>query len=197
LLLDPFDAAPPFDLSSRAGSTAYATACSALDETWDGMPDTLPSFVVCLRIRSAEVKWNSPAPKGILTYNGHDLLTAHHNIETDIETARVARIDARAKQNAQSMYECLKKSISGDLCSSIFEQASNLMTEADGPSFFKKMLSFTTVSSLQLAMLSFNQILQFDPAMYQFNVPTINKNLNHLFVLATTGTRTLDDPERI
>jgi hypothetical protein len=197
-LLDPFDTTTPFDLSSWAGSTAYATACSALDETWNGMPDTLPSFVVCLRIRSAEVKWNSPAPNGILTYNGLDLLTAHHNItETDIETVRVARTDARSKQNAQSMYECLKTSISGDLRSNLFEQASNLMTEADGPSFFKNMLSFTTVSSLQLSMLSFNQILQFDPAMYQFNVPTINKNLNHLFVLATTGTRTLDDPERI
>jgi hypothetical protein len=53
-LLDPFDAATPFDLSSRAGSTAYAIACSALNQTWDGMPDTLPSFVVCRRIRSAD-----------------------------------------------------------------------------------------------------------------------------------------------
>jgi hypothetical protein len=197
-LLDPFDAATPFDLAARAGSTAYATACSALDETWDGMPDTLPAFVVCLRIRSAEVKWDAAAPNGILTYGAHDLLTAHHSIsEATLEAARVNRQDPRARQNAKSMYECLKKSISGDLRSNLFEQASNLMTEADGPCFFKKMLSFTTVSSLQLSMMSFNQILQFDPALHQFSVPTINKTLNHLFVLATTGTRTLDDQERI
>jgi hypothetical protein len=197
-LLDPFDASTPFDLSSRAGSTAYATASSALDETWDGMPDTLPSFVVCLRIRSAEVKWDAPDHHGILTYGTHDLLTAHHSVtEATLEAARIARTDSRAIQNAKSMYECLKKSISGDLRSTLFDQASNLMTEADGPSFFKQMLSFTTVSSLQLSMMSFNQILQFDPAFHQFKVPTINKTLNHLFVLATTGTRTLDDPERI
>ena len=197
-LLDPFDESTPFNLSARAGSTAYATACSALDETWDGMPDTLPSFVVCLRIRSAEVKWNAAAPHGILTYGTHDLLKAHHNItEATITDARTARTDPRAIQNAKSMYECLKKSISSDLRSNLFEQASDIMTEADGPSFFKKMLSFTTISSLQLSMMSFNQILQFDPALHQFKVPTINKTLNHLFVLATTSTRTLDDPERI
>jgi hypothetical protein len=71
------------------------------------------------------------------------------------------------------------------------------MTDADGPCFFKKMLSFTTVSSLQLSMMSFNQILQFDPALHQFSVPTINITLNHLYFLSTTGTRTLDDQERI
>ena len=64
-LLDPFDASTPFDLSSRAGSTAYATASAALDKTWDGMPDTLPSFVVCLRICAAEVKWDATIPHGI------------------------------------------------------------------------------------------------------------------------------------
>jgi hypothetical protein len=197
-LLDPFDVSTPSDLPSRAGSMAYATACSALDETWDGLPDTLLSFGVCLRIRSAEVKWDAAAPNGILLHGTHNLLTAHHIItEATITAARIARTDARAIQNAKSMHECLKKSISGDLRSNLFEQASNLMTEADGPSFFKKMLSFTTVSSFQLSMMSFNQILQFDPGHYHFKVPTINTSLNHLFVLATTGTRTLDDPERI
>jgi hypothetical protein len=48
-----------------------------------------------------------------------------------------------------------------------------------------------------LSIISFNQILQFDPAIYHFNVPTVNTKLSHLFTLATTSSRLLTDAERI
>jgi hypothetical protein len=111
-LLDPFAETTPFYLSARAGSTAYATACSTLTEIWDGTPNTLPSFLACLRIRADEVNWNATAPHGILTYGAHNLLTSHHSIlDSDLETARTTQTDPRAVQNTKSMYECLKKSI--------------------------------------------------------------------------------------
>jgi hypothetical protein len=49
-LLDPFASTAPFDLSSRAGSTAYSTAAAALDSTWDETPEQLPLFLIALRI---------------------------------------------------------------------------------------------------------------------------------------------------
>jgi hypothetical protein len=68
---------------------------------------------------------------GILTYGAHNLLTGHHNIsDADLETARTARTDPRALQNAKAVYKCLKKSVTGNLRSTLFGQASNLMTNA-------------------------------------------------------------------
>jgi hypothetical protein len=60
------------------------------------------------------------------------------------------------------------------------------------------MLSLTTLSSLQLSIISFNQILQFDPVIHHFNVPTtINTKLSHLFTLAMTSSRLLAVAEGI
>jgi hypothetical protein len=197
-LLDPFVSTAPFDLSSCAGATAYSTAAAALDSTWDGTPEQLPSFLIALRIRAAKVHWGAADPQGILAYGAHQLLTDHHSITAaDLETARTTRTDPRTLQNAKALYECLKKSITGDLRATLFDQASNLPVHPDGPTFFKSMLSFTNVSSLQLSIISFNQILQFDPALCKFAIPTVNTKLNQLFLLATTSSRTLGDAERI
>jgi len=46
-------------------------------------------------------------------------------------------------------------------------------------------------------MLAFKSILDFNPADHDFKVPIINTELTHLFVLATTATRKLDDSERL
>ena len=51
--------------------------------------------------------------------------------------------------------------------------------------------------SLQLSIDSFKRILDFDPANHGFNITSINTKLNHLFVLATTGQRTIWEPESI
>ena len=88
-------------------------------------------------------------------------------------------------------------SITGDLKTTVFDQIDNLPTNEDGPSLFKLLTSFTTISSLQLSMLAFRQILDFDPAAHEFKIATVNTKLNHLFVLATTPHRRLEDLERI
>jgi hypothetical protein len=79
-LLDPFDSNDPFDFSSRAGSVAFAAASAPLDKSWDGRVETFPSFIVTLRIRASEVKWNAADPQGILTFNGNNLLTHYHSV---------------------------------------------------------------------------------------------------------------------
>jgi hypothetical protein len=197
-VLDPYSSTAPFDLSSRAGSTAFSAACAALDDTWDGTIETFPSFIIGLRIRASEIHWNSAQPQGILTIAGHHLITHYHSItDAEIEAARVARVDPRAVQNSRSLYKCLKSSISGDLRATIFDQVGNLPITDDGPTLFKKLTTFTMVASLQLSMISFKNILQFEPVEHKFNIPTINTKLNHLFVLATTRERQLLDSERI
>ena len=46
-------------------------------------------------------------------------------------------------------------------------------------------------------MLSFQNILDFNPFDWEFSIPVINGKLIHLFTLATTRSRALDESERI
>jgi hypothetical protein len=199
---DPFLSADAFDLSTRAGSNAYITASAPLDVIWDGTIEKFPSFLIALRIRASETNWGAAAPQGILVYaiSGADQhLFDNYDVFTDaiLEAARVARTNDRAIQNARTLYKCLKTSIGGDLKATLFDQQGNLLTHEDGPTLFKRLTSFTMAASLQLSMLSFQQILEFNPAEHNYNVSTMNTKLNHLFVLATTRQRVLSQPERI
>jgi hypothetical protein len=198
VILDPFESNEPFDLSARVGSTAFANACAALDDPWNGNVDTFPAFIISLRIRLGEVHWDAPTPRGILEINGHNLLTEYHSItDAEVATARTTRVNPRSIKNSRAMYKYLKPSITGDLCATVFDQAGNLPIHEDGPNLFKKLTDFTMVASLQLSMLSFKTILEFDPAVHAFNIPTVNTKLNHLFVLATTRERALLASKRI
>jgi hypothetical protein len=89
------------------------------------------------------------------------------------------------------MHKCLKGSISSNLLATMFDQTGNSPVNEDGPTLFKHLTTFTMVTSLQLSMLSFKNILEFDPAEHNFNFPMINTQLIHLFVLATTQERNL------
>ena len=208
---DPFASPDAFDLGSRAGSNAFSTACAALDETWDGTVEKFPAFVVALRIRASECNWAAAAPQGIVVYNipgagnppgpaiACNLLEQHHSISTAlIETARAGRNNPHAVQNSRAiMYKCLKASITGDLKATLFDQLGNLPAFEDGPTLFKRLTTFTMAASLELSMMAFKDILEFDPSTYKFNVPSINTKLAHLFVLATTRDRSLDESERV
>jgi hypothetical protein len=116
------------------------------------------------------VKWNAADPQGILTFAGHNLLTHYHSVtDEDIANARTTRVDPRAIQNTPALYKCLKSSITGDLRATVFDQTDNLLATEDGPALFKKLTTFTMVASTQLSMLSFKNILEFDPP---FNMPS-------------------------
>ena len=77
-VFDPFASDAAFDLSTRSGSTAYATISAPLDEIWNGDTSTFPSFVVSLRIRAKEGKWDAAgttdAVTGITTPNPTNIL---------------------------------------------------------------------------------------------------------------------------
>lgn len=90
-VLQLFDDSSPFDLSSRAGSSAMAKASSALGSTWDGSINKLPPFLTALKTRAREAKWNAPAPHGILAFLitgvNYNILYEFHSIsEQVIET---------------------------------------------------------------------------------------------------------------
>jgi hypothetical protein len=137
VVLDSFESNKPFDLSTRTGSQAFVTACAALDDPWNRTVETFPSFIISLCIQSGKVKWNATAPTGILEINAHNLLTDYHSItDTDVDNARIARIDLQAIQNSRAMYNCIKSSITGDLRATIFDQADNLPTTEDVPTLF-------------------------------------------------------------
>lgn len=209
-VFDPFASNAAFDLSSRSGSSAYATISAPLDDIWNGDTSTFPSFVVSLRIRAKEGKWDAagttdaatgittPNPTNILDVAGRNILTDYHSIsDADILAATTARRNDRGIQNSKAMFSCIKSSIQGDIKDTIFTQFGNLPSHEDGVALFKRITTFTSVSSLQLSMLSFNNILTFNPHDFQYNIPVINKKLVHYFVLSTTSSRTLLDAEKI
>ena len=195
---DPFKSNEPFDLSSRSGSMAYETISAPLTEIWDGDVSKFPSFVTELRIRAQEGKWDLDTDPGILTIASNNIFTHYHSItDEEIEDARTARTGDRAIQNAKAMFQCIKGSITGNLRDIIFNQYGNLPTHNDGIALFKQITTFSTVASIQLSMLSFQSILNFDPSSYDFNITTVNSKLCSLFTLATSSTRSLKDSERI
>ena len=198
VVLDPFKADEPFDLSTRQGSQVYNDSSALLDETWDGSVATFPSFIVSLQLRASEANWNAAAPHGILTVDDKDILNEYHSVtEEKVKDARTARTDSRAQQNARAMFKCIKSSIEGSVKETVFTQSDNLPTHACGVMLFKKLTTLASVSSLQLSFLSFSYILKFNPIDMKFDIPNINTKLSQLFTLATTSHRKLLDSERI
>ena len=59
------------------------------------------------------------------------------------------------------------------------------------------LTKFTITSSLQLSVTAFQEILEFDPEVYKFHIPSINTKLLNLFVLTTTPHQTVQDAKRI
>jgi len=53
------------------------------------------------------------------------------------------------------------------------------------------------VATLQLSLLSLNNILTYDPSVNDYKIVDINKSLSHLFTLARTTARPIDDAEKI
>ena len=158
----------------------------------------IPLFYVLLRIHAREGKWDSTGDVGILKIVTNDILTDDHSIDDDqVEDAIAARTSNRSIQNSKAIYNCVKFSITGDIKDIISSQFDNLSTTEDGIGLFKKLTTFTTVSLLQLPVLSFNSIMNFNPANYDYNVPVVNSKLIHFFVFTTTSTRQLLESELI
>jgi len=197
-ILDQFAINDAVDLSSRVGSSAFVPGSAPLDIIWDGDVSNFPSFVVALCLWTKEGTLHAVGDTGILIIDRRDILINYHSIYTvDTDTARTNHTNDRALQNSRAMYACIKSSIQGDLKDIIFTQFDNIPDYDDGITLFKKLMIFTTVASHQLSMLSFTNILNFPPSDHQFNIPTINSKLFHLYILSTTSSRTLDDSERI
>lgn len=201
-LYDLFDNGTPFDMNSRAGSSAMSIASAALSEKWDGSATKLPTFLLSLKQRAQDVKWDAPAPHGILMFPDNDgnncnLLDSYHSISpVTIEQVRAARTDFRSSQNSRAMFSCLFQSIEGDIRSVLFEQDGNTPAHQDGPTLFKRIVDMTATSSLQVSMQAIRQLQDLDPSDYKFNIAALNTKATQLFTLATTTARALSDAER-
>ena len=153
-----FDNSTPFDMSSRAGSTAMSLASSPLSSTWDGSVLQLPPFLASLKKRAHEAKWYAPAPHGILTFPPHDLLSAYHSVTLPtIELAAATRTNPRAQQNSLAMFKCLSESLSGDLKTQ-FDQEGNLPANEDGPTLFKLLTELTVAASTLLSIQALDDL---------------------------------------
>lgn len=208
-IYDPYDPTQPFDLSNRVGNEAYNNAKAALNQTWDGTTAGFPEFLLSIRMRADDAKWDAPSPHGIThvptgatdaqgnPVTAH-LLTEYHLItDAMVTAANTARTDPRAIQNSRAFYHALKSSITGNLRTTVLDQTANTPSNEDGVSFFIKLLRFTELSSMSLSFDSTDKLLRFDPADYDFVIPDVNKALCNLVLLATTPQRPIPEPEQI
>mmetsp|Transcript_41992 Transcript_41992/g.101185 ORF Transcript_41992/g.101185 Transcript_41992/m.101185 type:complete len:480 (+) Transcript_41992:1052-2491(+) len=197
-VLDLFDSTSPFDLSTRNGANAMEKASAALGTSWDGTLELFNAFLLDLKARAREMHWDAaPNDGGILTIDGHDLLSEYHLIPmSDIEAARTNRTNDRAKQNSKSLFLTLSKSVRGELKIILFGLDGNLPAHADGPTLFKAMIATTAASSLQVSIRARDDLRDLDPADFDFKITAINAHASHLFSLATTSASTISDAER-
>ena len=208
-LADLFDHANVLNLKDRAGLEAYNQSVKPLDVEWTGDVQDLPTFLLRLQHRASECKWTAanatgitrilsiPSPGG--TPVQRDLFTQYHSItQSEVDAAHHGRTDPRSIQNAKAMYKCIERSVAGAARKTIFETPGNLPTNVDdGPGLFIKLIKLTAVSSTRLSTRAQASITSFCPSEFDFDIPTINQELNRLMVLATTPTRTFDQGERI
>lgn len=200
-VLDLFDDATPFDMASRAGFAAMTEASAPLATKWDGSVTKFPAFLSSLKQRAHKVKWDAPAPNGILVYTqgatDYNLIDSYHTVtEATINTAHAVRVDNRARQNSMALFRCLSTSLEGDL-KTVFDQAHNMPDNQDGPLLFKQITDMTVASSTMLSIQAIDQLQNLEPSDLAYNISLINEKLNQLFTLATTNSRTVSDPERV
>ena len=79
----------------------------------------------------------------------------------------------------------------------MFSQMSNIPILDDFVSLFFHMNNIIMLYALQSPMRDFNYILNFNPKGYNYCIPNINTQLNHLFVPSTTNTRALSLDEKL
>ena len=180
--LDPWRTKPCLHRSTKYGMVPYRNYLNSLSHCSLG-----------------QTKLNEePGASKILLVDAKSIFSDYHTINgTQITDAAAVHINDRAIQNSSALFKCLESSIVGDLKYTIFSQSDNISTNEDGISLFKLLTIFTTVAPLQLSMISFNHILNFDPSEFNFSIPKINSKLINLFLLATTKTHKLLDSERI
>ena len=125
-------------------------------------------FLADLKDRSKTCQWNSTT-HGIIslvisgtTYN---LLDDYGKVNaTQIETARVARVgagDIRARQNAQTMYECLKNSITDDAKSALASRELNF--HEDGPTLFFHIVNQLFTATFSNTQATRDKLAEFHP----------------------------------
>ena len=143
-----------------------------LSKPWDGQFEQFPSFVVNLLISANQVNWNNAAPHGILSAptggnTNFDIITKFQSISSaNIAEAFEACTNNHIIQNPKAFYSMLSESVTGKFRNTAFEQAQNLPTNKDGVTIFNIFTSFTVVASLQILILSFNQITSLIPSTY-------------------------------
>ena len=130
--------------------------------------------------------------------SNHNIVTKYQSIfSANIVDSFIACTDNCVIQNSKAFYSILFKSVTVTIRDTVFEQAKNLPTNKPGVALFKPFTLFTVAASLQLSILSLNQIMILLPSMYNFVIPTINTNITYMFLLTCTPTRTLNDVKQI
>ena len=147
-VFDPFSSTDPFNLSSCSGLSAYVTVFASIGHIWDRDTSTFPFFVVSLRIRAKEGKWDSSSttnansniisnPTNIIDMTENNILIEYHSItDAEVSVASTTRTDNREIQNAKVVFMYIKSSIKGDIRLAIFTQFNNLLSHDNGNSLF-------------------------------------------------------------
>lgn len=179
-IVSPYEGAK-LDLTSRTGTSLFRSGSEALTSKFTGKVEDLHLFLADLRIRSQTCRWNSNT-HGILTIpvagTNFNLLEDYGKFDaTDVETARLARVDPtssqRARQNAQMMYECIMASITEEAKSSLASRA-ELDFHEDGPSLFFHLVSELFTATFSNAQATRDKLSEFHPRRFKYDITQVN-----------------------
>ena len=184
LLLDFHHTGLPYDLSTRAGLSAYKEACEAIALKFDGAAKDYPLFINAFVHKARKCHWDATNPTGITKYGPQDLFQDIAQITTaTLNAAFISRSDPRAKQNSKALFNALSDSISGNLRITLFEQGhQSFPSHQDGPLLLKSILDHTTIDTAPAANEAMQQMYLLDPATFNYNIVDINLELGRLFI---------------
>jgi hypothetical protein len=167
------------DLTSRSGISLFQDGQKALASTFDGKLETLFQFQADITSKADLFMWNA-GPHNIFDIpnaagTNRNLMTEYGSItRAELETARAARdaaAEARPRQNARMMYECLLASLVGNAKNRLIGEEA---MHSDGPILLHSILTATYTATFSSAQSTRENLSTFEPRRLKYNIPEVN-----------------------
>ena len=182
-LTSPYEGGP-LDLTSQHGSSLFCDGAHALASKFTGKVNALQLFLADLKTRAKTCRWDHPT-HGILTVavdgTEYNLLNDYGKItDLQVEAAwmacNAADASPQAKQNSQTMYDCLMASITEEAKSALMSRDQDF--QEDGPSLFYHVVSQLFTATFSNAQATCDNLSDFHPKWFRYDVIQVNNYIS-------------------
>ena len=185
---DPHREDGPYNLRDRFGDSAYREAKQKITVEWDGTISKKMDFINSVRLKAEQCHWTANDPHGICTVNGKSLFHDYSKITlAEITTAKQARVDLRAIQNATAMFSSISAALTGNLRRQLFANVDEMPDTTDGVALYWSALHHSGGVTAESGFQSAQTLYSYSPKIHKFNIKQINVYLRGLFVDARSN----------